>query len=183
MKRKWAGSQMKPSEWHASTQDWPSWDMSSLRELRGGQAAGAVRLDAQPRAVELARGTNMEPVILLPPADSCLEKLAGTKGGSSAQKSWRGKILWPLFVKSCYCARLSEGHRRQERDFYSADKQLSRKHIEGRVGVCSSHSLLVWCDVMGNKSIVIILWKAAFHTSYRAQPLNSCFCHGLARKQ
>lgn len=89
MKRKWAGSQMKPADWQASTQDWPSWDTSNLRELRGGQAEGAVTLDAQPRAVVLGRGTNRGPIILLPPADPFLERLAGMKGGSGAQKSWR----------------------------------------------------------------------------------------------
>lgn len=92
MKRKWAGSQMKPADWHASTQDWPSWDTSSLRELRGGQTWGTVILDGQPRAVELGRGTNRGPVILLPPADPFLERLAGMKGGSGAQKSCRWKI-------------------------------------------------------------------------------------------
>lgn len=77
MKRKWAGSQTKPATWHASTQDWPSWDTSSLSELRGGQVTGAVTLDAQPTAVELGRGTNRGPLILLPPVDPGLERFAG----------------------------------------------------------------------------------------------------------
>lgn len=102
MKRKWAGSQMKPADWQASTQDWPSWDTSSLRELRGGQAEGAVTLDAQPRAVVLGRGTNRGPIILLPPADPFLERLAGMKGGSGAQKSWRWN-KYNNFKKSNNC--------------------------------------------------------------------------------
>jgi len=46
-------------------------------------------LDAQARAVELGRGTNRGPMILLPLADTSLERLPGMKGGSGAQKSWR----------------------------------------------------------------------------------------------
>lgn len=94
MKRKWAGSQMNPAEWHASTQDWPSWDTSSRRELRGGQADGAVTLDAHTRAVELGRATKSRLLLgLLLPAAPCLDRLVGMKGGSGAQKSWKGRKL------------------------------------------------------------------------------------------
>lgn len=81
-------------ERHASTQDWPSCDTSSLRELRGGQTGGAETLDDQPRAVEFGRGTNRGPILLLPPAEPGLEKLAGTKRGSVVQKSCRAKKGW-----------------------------------------------------------------------------------------
>ena len=94
MKPKWAGSQTKPAERQASTQDWPSCDTSSLRELRGGQTGGAETLDAQPRAVEFGRDTNRGPVLLLPPARPGLETLAGTKRGSAVQKSCRGIRIW-----------------------------------------------------------------------------------------
>lgn len=92
MKLKWAGSQTKPAEAQASTQDWPSCDTSSLRELSGGQTGGAETLDDQPRAVEFGRGTNRGPVLLLPPAEAGLEKLAGMKSGSAVQKSCRGQM-------------------------------------------------------------------------------------------
>lgn len=95
MKLKWAGSQTKPAERHASTQDWPSCDTSSLRELRGGQTGGAETLDDQPRAVEFGRGTKRGPVVLVPPAEPGLEKLAGTKRGSMVQKSC-GCKMWRL---------------------------------------------------------------------------------------
>lgn len=95
MKLKWAGSQTKPAERHASTQDWPSCDTSSLRELRGGQTGGAETVDHQPRAVEFGRGTKRGPVVLVPPAEPGLEKLAGTKRGSVVQKSCRCKT-WRL---------------------------------------------------------------------------------------
>lgn len=52
---------------------------------------GAVTLEAQPRDVELGRGTKSGPVILPPPADPSLERLAGMKGGSGAQKSCKIK--------------------------------------------------------------------------------------------
>lgn len=46
-------------------------------------------MDAQPKVVELGRATNRGPVILLLPADPCLERLAGMKGGSGVQKFWQ----------------------------------------------------------------------------------------------
>lgn len=94
MKRKWAGSQTNPAEWHASTQDWPSWETSSRRELRGGQADGAVTLDDHTSAVELGRATKSGLLLgLLLPAALCLDRLVGMKGGSGAQKSCRGRKL------------------------------------------------------------------------------------------
>lgn len=46
---------------------------------------------AQPRAVELGRGTNRGPGPALPPLCAALERLAGGNGGSGVQKSWRGE--------------------------------------------------------------------------------------------
>lgn len=40
--------------------------------------------------MELARGTKSGPVNLLPPAEPCLDRLVGMKGGSGEQKSWGG---------------------------------------------------------------------------------------------
>lgn len=86
MKRKWAGSQTRPSAWHASTQDRPSWETSRRRELSGGHAGGGVTSAVQPRAVELARGTNSGPGLA-----AGLERLASGNAGSGVQKSCEGK--------------------------------------------------------------------------------------------
>lgn len=56
---------------------------------------GAVTLDVQPRAGDVGSGTNRGPIILLPVADPCLEKLVGMKGDSGTQKSCR---------KVCICS-------------------------------------------------------------------------------
>lgn len=88
-KRNSAGSHTRLARWHASTHDWPSWDASSLRELRGGQAGGALALGAQVRALELGSRTNRGPGLAELLSPSLEEELAGGKGASGVQKSWR----------------------------------------------------------------------------------------------